>query len=138
MTLSTNINSYADVASVLSQAFASGQPSVRYILPNKGMATKWVARAYNYRKLLMQQLRLASGNKGFQPPTPYDNMILRRKDNIIEIVPYRQPEGQLEIGGELQSVTLNAQPATLPLPIGDEGMDRAIAQALDLASLKGV
>ena len=73
MPLSKNINTYADVQSVLHSAHTAG--GAVYTLTSVNEAIRWRQRAYYYRTLLYEQ-------QGF---TPYDTMKLVIKANIIYI-----------------------------------------------------
>lgn len=81
MALSSNINTYADVAAVLEAALPSGKAT--YTLPTPGMATRFTQRAYKYRLLLQKAEKDAKGIRGYQPPTPYDQMRLRKEGCMV-------------------------------------------------------
>lgn len=76
MPFSRNLNTYTDVVLVLTAARERGG-EVLYKLSSKGAAMNWRARAYNYRKLLVDSARARAGNiKGFVPTTDWDDMLL--------------------------------------------------------------
>ena len=94
---SNNIHSYSDVAAVLAAALPSGRATYR--LDSVGAASHWAMRANKYRLLLQRQEAIKSGIKGYQPPTPYDRMKLRRVGNAVEIDFNPQPKGELSLPG---------------------------------------
>lgn len=83
MALSSNINTYADVAAVLEAALPAGRAT--YTLPTPGMATRFAQRAYKYRLLLQKAEKESKNIRGYQPPTPYDQMRLRKEGCVVEI-----------------------------------------------------
>lgn len=85
MPLSKNLNTYYDILQVLTTARAAGGIST-YALPTAGAATNWVARAYNYRALLIKAAVARAGQvKGFIPSTEWDDLLLIREGNIVKI-----------------------------------------------------
>lgn len=123
MTLSRNINSFADVKAVLEAVLAAGGGTYR--LPTKGKANYWVMRAYQFRKLLQQSV------KG--EPTPYDRMIMRRKDNEIEFILNPEAEGTL-LAPDGEEVSIR-QPSLTPI---FDSIPRNKPKQLDLSGLAGV
>lgn len=97
MPLSTNINTYADVAAVLEQAAPHGKASYR--LPTAGKATHFMQRAYKYRLLLQRQVRDQAGVKNFQPATPYDNLKMKVVGTAVELDFAPEPQGELTLPG---------------------------------------
>lgn len=106
MPFSKNINTYADVVSILTTARAHGKP-VRYELSSPGAAMNWVQRAFYYRKLLTNAARARAGNvPGFIPTTDWDDVLLTREGNVI-IIAFGRVKGKLTDaeGGEELALT---------------------------------
>lgn len=95
MGLSNNIHLYSDVAAVLKTALDAGGGTYRLDTP--GAATRWMMRANKYRLLLQKQEAARAGVRGYQPPTPFDRMRLRRVANEVEINFNPQPTGTLSL-----------------------------------------
>jgi len=83
MALTKSLGAYADIRPVLDAAIA--RRGGHYILPTAQAAIRWAQRAYYYRTLLREQSRLRLGIEGIEPTTPYDEIKLRREDNIVYI-----------------------------------------------------
>jgi len=106
--LSKNINTYTDVAEILQAA----KPHTRIIYDagTRGKAVRFLQRCYQYRLLLMAQLKGQSAIKGYQPPTPYDRMKLSYVPGIPQhvIIDFDPaPQGEFILpGGERIAPTL--------------------------------
>lgn len=122
MTLSRNINSFADVKAVLEAVLAAGGGTYR--LPTKSKANYWVMRAYQFRKLLQASV------KG--EPTPYDRMVMRRRGNEIEFDLNPGAEGTL-LSPEGEEVPIR-QPSLTPITSPKVSSK---ANKLDLTNLAG-
>ena len=111
--MSTNINTYADVAAVLEQVIPVGH--ARYTLDNPGMARHWIQRAYKYRLLLQKQLASANTVKGYIPKTALDRMKLRCEGATVVIDLNPQITGRLSLpGGKV--ITPSVEPLATSAP----------------------
>lgn len=87
MSLPKNINRYRDVKRVLDSALPG---PARYRLATPGKAMYWRQRAYQFRKLFIENAAVESGYIA----TPYDNMKLTI-DGCDVIIETEVPEGEL-------------------------------------------
>lgn len=94
LALSSNINTYSDVAAILQQILEAGGTAT-FTLPSAGKAIQWRQRAYKYRLLLQAQYRTQANIKGYTPPTPYDRMKMVNTANRIQIDMEPAPEGTI-------------------------------------------
>lgn len=97
MPMSTNINTYADVAAVLEEVLPVGRGE--YTLPTPGQAKHWAQRAYKYRLLLQKQVAAQNPVKGYTPPTPLDRMKLVVTGTRVAIDMNPQVTGRLSLPG---------------------------------------
>lgn len=136
MPLSTNINTYADVAAVLEEAAPHGKASYR--LPTPGKATHFMQRAYKYRLLLQRQERDRVGVKNYQPPTAYDNLKMRVVGSSVELDFAPEPQGELTLpGGKVikpRAVTIAPEPRKPDMPADVAAFRPRTAPQLDALS----
>lgn len=79
MPITSNLTSLAHIKSVLDAALRVG--GGRYKLGSYKEAVRWRAEAYQYRKLLKEEMQ----NSGLPPNTPYDHMKLTIEDSTVVI-----------------------------------------------------
>ena len=113
MTLPRTLNSYADIPLVLAQTLAT--KGGRFTLATKGQAHAWRTRAYRWRLLYQESLKVGK----VTPPTPYDLMRLRidPADECTVIIDYepRLP-GILTLPGADTPVKLDPTSINVPMP----------------------
>ena len=117
MPLPKNINTYADVASILIPARKEG--GAEYTLDSRKEAIRWRQRAYYYRTLLFQR-------DGF---TPYDNMTLTLigVGNVIKI------NFDIAVGTLRTLDGKELKPGEYVIETGGEAEDELTAAALKLS-----
>lgn len=114
MPLPNNINAYADVKAVLDPALAAGGGV--YALSSDKEAIRFRARAYKFRSLAQKLAAAGNKIKNYQPPTPYDTMLLTLDGPAVVIDVVKEPGGELTLkSGEklrpkVQSVPLDDSP----------------------------
>lgn len=138
MPLSSNLNTYADVAAVLEPvANAGGRAS--YELPTPGKAIRWRQRAYKYRELLQKELQRAAHRGAIVPRTPYDTMRLDLKGPLVLIDMVPEPEGMLHLpgGASFTPRVPGATSATAVRPLPTEPVeDLTTMEAMALALIQ--
>ena len=129
MPFSRNINTYTDIEAVLQAARKSGVNRCTYTLETRGLAVNWRARAYAYRALLRDAAHERLSIPGYQPTTPWDDMILELAPGSRQVVIRFGVEvsGQLSVNG--QPVTI--APVTMPEPVAAVVMEQLEAQTED-------
>ena len=130
MPKSKNINSYADVRSVLERALAAG--GGRYKLKTPGAAVHWRMRAYAFRRLLQEQEAARSTVPGFTPSTFCDNMTLKIDPNdpcaIIITTWEDSGSGELEVFDKRAQARVEGH---MPSALSDD--DPLLLEAIKLA-----
>lgn len=121
MPASRNINTYLDVADQLKKARDMGGAEITF--PAFGAACAWVARVYTYRKLLSDSILagMAAAPTGFQPSTPWDDLIITH-DKVHRSISVKVQFGMRLVGTmkplpENQRIIGVAEPIALdPIP----------------------
>ena len=92
MPTSRNINTYSDVREVLDTALDHG--GLVFRLKSPGKAKNWRQRAYTFRSLLQRIAEERLPLPGYQPGTPYDELVLEVEGCCVNIA-LRKPEGEM-------------------------------------------
>lgn len=98
MPFSKNLSSYVEMKNVLEMARKAG--GGEYELATRGQAIQWRQKAHFYRGLLYNLEAAKMGSiPGFVPSTPWDDMSLELRDNVV-IISFGKPKGKFTPAAE--------------------------------------